>query len=107
MILSTNFSDSTPCLPWVMSDDKSKWRAELPDGRTAGIERLDDGASFLPKVHESAQDFEVGPVFDGVLAAAQWCTELAARTVPCGLCQLRAERGIKPPPGGCTCQAAL
>ena len=24
---------------------------------------------------------------------------------PCGLCQLRAERGIEPPPGGCTCQA--
>jgi len=25
---------------------------------------------------------------------------------PCGLCTLRAERGIEPPPGGCTCQGA-
>lgn len=25
---------------------------------------------------------------------------------PCGLCQLRAERGIEPPEGGCTCRPA-
>lgn len=25
---------------------------------------------------------------------------------PCGLCWLRSERGVQPPPGGCTCQAA-
>ena len=99
--MSTNISDSTPCLPWKLSDDQSTWTAQLPDGRTASIERLDDGASFLPRVGDA-----VGPVCAGVLSAAQWAAEWAARTVPCGRCQLRAERGIEQPPGGCTCQAA-
>jgi hypothetical protein len=72
-----------PPLPWIKSEDGSEWRAELPDGRTAVIERLDDGdengdgASFLPKVHESREDFAVGPVFAGVLAAAAWVAEYA------------------------------
>jgi hypothetical protein len=65
-------------LPWVMSEDGSKWRAELPDGRTAVIERLDDGTSFLPKVHESREDFAVGPVCAGVLGAAAWAAKFAA-----------------------------
>lgn len=66
-------------LPWIMSEDKTTWNAELPDGRTARIVRLDDGASFLPTIHESAGDFATGPVFDGVLAAANWAVEYAAR----------------------------
>jgi hypothetical protein len=54
-------------LPWTMDGDGSTWRAQLPDGRTAVIERLDDAdgqgsAFFLPKEHESRQDFSVGPV---------------------------------------------
>jgi hypothetical protein len=89
-------------LSWSVSADGSTWRAALPDGRTAVIERLDDGESFLPKVHESRSDFAVGPVCAGLLGAAAWCSEFAA---PCSLCQLRAARGIEPPPGGCTCQA--
>jgi hypothetical protein len=60
-----------------MDEDGSTWRAELPDGRTAVIERLDDGASFLPKVHESRQDFATGPECAGVLAAAAWVAEYA------------------------------
>jgi hypothetical protein len=98
VILSTENSGT---LPWVLSDDKSVWTAPLPDGRTAMIERLDDDESFLPRVADA-----VGPVCDGVLAAAQWAAEWAARPAPCSLCGLRAERGVEPPPGGCTCQAA-
>ena len=65
-------------LPWIMSEDGSTWRAQLPDGRTAVIERLDDGASFLPKVYESRSDFAVGPVCAGVLGAAAWAAGRAA-----------------------------
>jgi hypothetical protein len=65
-------------LQWTMDEDGSTWRAELPDGRTAVIERLDDGESFLPKVHESRQDFAVGPVCAGLLGAAAWAAEFAA-----------------------------
>ena len=56
---------------------ESQWRAQLPDGRTAVIDRLDDGLSFLPRVYESASDFESGPVCDGVLSAANWVAEFA------------------------------
>lgn len=64
-------------VPWVMADDKSHWRTELPDGRTAVIRRVlgEDGESsvlFVPAVYESALDFVTGPECGGVLAAAQW-----------------------------------
>ena len=71
-------------LPWKMDEDGSTWRAQLPDGRTAVIERLDDGdedgngASFLPKVHESREDFAAGPVCAGLLGAAAWAAQFAA-----------------------------
>ena len=69
-------------VPWVMADDKSHWRTELPDGRTAVIRRVlgEDGEStqlFVPAVYESAQDFVTGPECSGVLAAAQWVSEHA------------------------------
>jgi len=69
-------------LPWTLSDD-GKWRAQMLDGRTAVIERLagDDNSGhaprFLPRVHESALDFEEGPECAGVLGAAAWCAQLA------------------------------
>lgn len=49
-------------VPWVMADDGSHWRAELPDGRTAVIRRKlgPDGKGsllFVPAVYESASDF--------------------------------------------------
>ncbi len=59
-------------LDWTVSDDGSKWRMELPDGRTAVIERLDDGESFLPTVRDRAGDCATGPVCAGLLAAAFW-----------------------------------
>jgi hypothetical protein len=64
-------------LPWVLADDKSHWRTELPDGRTAVIRRVlgDAGESslaFVPTVYESASDFVTGPECNGVLAAAHW-----------------------------------
>ena len=64
-------------VPWVMADDGSHWRTELPDGRTAVIRRVlgEDGEGsvlFVPAVYESALDFVTGPECDGVLAAAQW-----------------------------------
>lgn len=68
-----------PSLPWIMSEDKSQWSAQLPDGRTAVIERLEDGdedgngASFLPWVGDA-----VGPVCAGLLGAAAWAAEFAA-----------------------------
>lgn len=127
-------------LPWTMDEDGSRWRAVLPDGRTAVIERLggahmcpcghraaehsniesgecladgcgcvrlaEFGPSFLPRVYESRTDFAVGPVCAGLLGAGAWVAQYAgAGTAPCSLCQLRAARGIEPPPGGCTCQA--
>lgn len=61
-------------LPWEMSDDKSRWRAMLPDGRAALVERLDDGVSFLPTVYDASGVPAVGPVFDGLLGAANWAT---------------------------------
>lgn len=69
-------------VPWVMADDKSHWRTELPDGRTAVIRRVlgEDGESsllFVPAVHESALDFVAGAECNGVLAAAQWVAEQA------------------------------
>jgi hypothetical protein len=103
-------TENSGTLPWTMDPDGSCWRAQLPDGRTAVIRRVlgDDGlssSSFVPTVHESREDYVTGPARAGVLAAAQWAAEYAARPAPCGLCQLRAERGIEPPPGGCTCLA--
>jgi hypothetical protein len=68
---------------WTRDEDGAHWRAQLPDGRTAVIERLADagengeGASFLPKVYESCGDFETGPVCAGLLDAAAWVAELA------------------------------
>jgi hypothetical protein len=107
-------------LPWVMAADGSTWRAQLPDGRTAVIERLDGahtcacshhaaehsniesgecladgcgcvrlaefGPSFLPRVYESRTDFAVGPVCAGVVGAAAWCSEFAARAPLAGPC---------------------
>ena len=69
-------------LPWAMADDKSHWRTELPDGRTAVIRRVlgEDGESsllFVPAVYESAGDFVTGPECDGLLAAAHWVAEHA------------------------------
>jgi hypothetical protein len=71
-------------LPWVMSDDKSHWRTELPDGRTAVIRHVlgEDGESsllFVPAVYESASDFVTGPECNGVLAAAQWVDKQVTR----------------------------
>jgi hypothetical protein len=54
-------------LPWVMSGDGTRWTAALPDGRTAVIERLGDGASFLPRIGDTA-----GPACAGLLGAAAW-----------------------------------
>lgn len=68
---------------WTRDEDGAHWRTQLPDGRTAVIERLaegdedGEGASFLPKVHESRGDFETGPVCAGLLDAAAWVAELA------------------------------
>jgi hypothetical protein len=67
-------------VPWVMADDKSHWRTELPDGRTAVIRRVlgEDGESsllFVAAVYESAGDFVTGPECNGVPAAAQWVAE--------------------------------
>lgn len=64
-------------LPWVLADDRSHWRTELPDGRTAVIRRVlgKDGESsllFVPTLYESALDFVTGPECDGVPSAAQW-----------------------------------
>ena len=72
-------------VPWILSDDKSRWRTELPDGRTAVIRRVlgEDGEGSLlyrPTVHESATDFVTGPECVGVTAAAQWVAEHAAVT---------------------------
>lgn len=129
-------------LPWVMSEDGSTWRAQLPDGRTAVIERLDGahtcacghhaaehsniesgecledgcgcvrlaefGPSFLPKVHESRSDFATGPVCAGVVGAAAWCSEFAARAPLAGPCAGR-EPGHEPCSVpflcGCACHA--
>lgn len=67
-------------LPWVMSEDKTTWRAQLPDGRTAVIRRVlgEDGESsllFAPAVYESALDFVAGPECYGVPEAARWVQE--------------------------------
>jgi hypothetical protein len=68
-------------LSWILSE--GKWRAQLADGRTAVIEVLregDDsghGAALLPRVYESATDFETGPVCAGLLSAAAWVAEYA------------------------------
>ena len=72
-------------LPWILSEDKTTWRAQLPDGRTAVIERVlgEDGEAsllFVPAVYESATDFVTGPECSGVPAAAQWVAEHAAVT---------------------------
>ena len=64
---------------WEMSADGSRWRTVLRDGRTAVIERLDAGGSFLPTVYESAAVFETGPVCDGLLPAANWAAVQVAQ----------------------------
>lgn len=72
-------------LPWTMADDKSHWRAELPDGRTAFIQRVagEDGLGsimFVPRLHESPENCTSGPACPGVLPAALWIAGfLAAR----------------------------
>jgi hypothetical protein len=68
---------SVGTLALVMADDKSHWRGQLPDGRTAVIRRVleADGTGttlFVPTVYESALDFVTGPECGGVLDAAQW-----------------------------------
>ena len=67
-------------VPWTFADDRSHWRTELPDGRTAVIRRVlgEDGEAsllFVPTVYESALDFVTGPECNGVPAAAQWVAE--------------------------------
>jgi hypothetical protein len=67
-------------VPWVMAGDRSHWRTELPDGRTAVIRRKlgADGEStllFVPAVYESASDFVTGPECIGVPAAVAWVAE--------------------------------
>lgn len=85
--MSTENSESTPALPWMLSEDKTRWTAPLPDGRTATIKRVlgNDGLSshmFVPRVYESSLDFETGPACAGVMAAAQWAEKLAAGNAP-------------------------
>jgi hypothetical protein len=69
---------------WTEEEDGDgrRWRTALADGRTAVIERLDDDRSFLPKVHESAGEYEAGPVAYSAAAAAAWCVQLAAEPEP-------------------------
>lgn len=57
-------------LPWMLNEDKTTWTAVRPDGTPVSVERLDDGVSFLPRAGSA-----VGPVFDGVMAAATWAEE--------------------------------
>lgn len=71
-------AEPAPALPWMRSQDGTRWSAVLADGRTGVIERLDDGASFLPKVHESSTEFATGPACGSFLAAAGWAAEFAA-----------------------------
>jgi hypothetical protein len=74
-------------LSWTMDEDGSRWRAELPDGRSALITRLKDGdedgngASFLPTIHESADDFATGPICAGLLGAMAWTVRFAAENM--------------------------
>jgi hypothetical protein len=74
-------------LSWTMDEDGSRWRAELPDGRSALITRLKDGdedgngASFLPTIHESADDFATGPICAGLLGAMAWTVRFAAENI--------------------------
>lgn len=73
---------------WVMSADGKTWRMQLPDGRTAKVERLAEGdedgqgAAFLPTVHESAGDFATGPVCAGLMTAGAWCERYAGVILP-------------------------
>jgi hypothetical protein len=73
-------------LSWTMDEDGTRGRAELPDGRFALVERLEDGdedgdgASFLPTIRESAGDFATGPVCDGLLGAMAWAAGYAAES---------------------------
>lgn len=69
-------------LDWTADDNEPKWRAALPDSRTAVIEQLADAdgqpsSFFLPTVHESRDDFETGPVCGSLLDAARWCARTA------------------------------
>lgn len=71
-------------LDWKMDEDGSRWKAEMPDGRTAVIERVlgEGGQSsmlFVAAVYESRGDFVTGPACAGVLAAAQWASAEAAK----------------------------
>lgn len=65
--------------PWVKASDESRWTAFLADGRLAHIERLDDGASFLPRISAfgKAEEEATGPVCDGLLNAAAWVDRFA------------------------------
>jgi hypothetical protein len=56
---------------WKLSG-AGRWTAVRPDGLELVVERLDDGMSFLPRAGAA-----VGPVFDGLPAAATWATEFA------------------------------
>lgn len=76
---------SAGALAFLMADDKSHWRAQIPDGRTAVIRRVlgENGEAsllYVPTVYESATDFVTGPECGGVLAAAQWVAEHAEVT---------------------------
>jgi hypothetical protein len=81
MALAAPEGAAVPPLPWTMSGD-GKWRAQLPDGRTAVIRRVlgEDGEGsllFVPTVHESATDYVTGPECAGVLGAAAWVWDFA------------------------------
>jgi hypothetical protein len=62
--------------PWVIAEDGASWTVKLPDGRTGLVERLDDGASFLPWVGIPAdRRGQSGPVCAGLIPAAAWVGE--------------------------------
>jgi hypothetical protein len=71
-----------------------------------GYDKIEDKYPFW--CEECADDKRTGK-YPWTLAAEIVPAEgpgAAPAAVPCSLCQLRAERGIDQPPGGCTCQAA-
>jgi hypothetical protein len=88
---SAGFTVAVPSpLPWVMAEDGRSWRAELPDSRSALIERTLDGgedgsgAVFVPSVHESSTEFERGPECAGLLDAGKWVSERLAAAQDAG-----------------------
>jgi hypothetical protein len=78
--------------------------AAMPRVRTLAFDKQPGRTGYLLELDRSTGTARVR--IDGETVTMPAAHLQYADAAPCSLCQLRAARGVEPPPGGCTCQTA-